>query len=115
MASFTPFAVGSPLAVSAPLIGSSVPILIVLLPPACGVFEHAENATSAITPSAPTLVSFIQSPPKTVVRIPAGRPRSVGPAHRPGIAPTSIRRPIRRRSDGRADGRWTGGCARDGA
>src|SRR5436853_6805594 len=81
MARLTPLAVGSPLAVSAPLIGSSVPILMVFSPPpppppdALGVLEHAENAIRATAPSAPTLTNFIQTPPRILV---AGYPVDVG-------------------------------------
>src|SRR6266550_7936379 len=88
MASLTPFAVGSPFAVSAPLIGSSVPILIVL-PPAApdepGAWEQAANTNAAITPSTPILASFIYGSSSSRVRLVTDDPGRL-PGH-PGFRP----------------------------
>src|SRR5882724_10272061 len=60
------------------------------LPPGV-VVPHALRTTTAAVTSAPSLVSLIQSPPKTVVRKPPERPRSVLPPPRPG--PRSTHQP----------------------
>src|SRR4051794_10984106 len=53
------------------------------LPPGVFVVPHALRTTTAAAASAPSFVSLIQSPPKTVVRKPPERPRSVLPPTRP--------------------------------
>src|ERR1700693_5646334 len=81
MASLTPFAEGSPLAVSAPLIGNSVPILLGLPPAApeapldaVPVFEQPAITRTAVAASAPILASFMYDSSSSRVRLVANDP-----------------------------------------